>query len=101
MRSSGGTNRGLPCVVVALTNSTMACFAGPSFHEESGSAACALVAMKTTTQASATVTRFCVCLVFIALNFLIYRFPKFLKSDPYKIGPSIAMVLFQSRRVIG
>src|SRR5439155_17691185 len=48
--------------------------------------ACALVAMKTTTQASATVARFClpaealakagVCLVFIALNFLVYRFPE-------------------------
>src|SRR5882757_3329892 len=54
----------------------MACFAGPSFHEANGSAAFALVAMKTTTQASATVTRFCVCLVFIARNFLICRFPK-------------------------
>jgi hypothetical protein len=61
----------------------MACLAGPSFHEANGSAACALVVMKTTMQASATVTRFClraevftkagVRLVFIALNFVIYR----------------------------
>ena len=39
MRSAGGTNLGLPCVVVACTNSTIACLAGPSFHEGSGSAA--------------------------------------------------------------
>ena len=37
MRSSGGTNFGLPCSVVARTKSTMACLAGPSFHEGSGS----------------------------------------------------------------
>ena len=37
MRSAGGTNLGLPCVVVACTNSTIACLAGPSFHEGSGS----------------------------------------------------------------
>src|SRR5437879_4656770 len=64
----------------------MACLAGPSFHEANGSAACAAIVTKTTMQASATVTRFGlpaealakagVCLVFIALNFLIYRFPK-------------------------
>src|SRR5438034_2482726 len=36
-RSTGGTNFGLPCVVVACTNSTIACFAAPSFHEGSGS----------------------------------------------------------------
>ena len=33
MRSSGGTNFGPRLSVVALTNSTMACLAGPSFHE--------------------------------------------------------------------
>ena len=37
MRSAGGTNFGLPCVVVAFTNSTIACLAAPSFHEGSGS----------------------------------------------------------------
>ena len=37
MRSSGGTNFGLALSVVARTNSTIACFAGPSFHEGSGS----------------------------------------------------------------
>ena len=37
MRSAGGTNCGLPCVVVACTKSTMAFFAGPSFHDGSGS----------------------------------------------------------------
>src|SRR5712691_949551 len=37
MRSPGGTKAGLPCVVVACTNLRIACFAGPSFHEGSGS----------------------------------------------------------------
>src|SRR5271165_6936549 len=37
MRSSGGTNFGLAWSVVTRTKSTMACFAGPSFHEGSGS----------------------------------------------------------------
>src|SRR5262245_35965290 len=39
MRSAGGTNFGLPCEVVACTNSTIALFAAPSFQEESGSPA--------------------------------------------------------------
>jgi hypothetical protein len=47
----------------------MACLAGPSFHEANGSAACALVVMKTTMQASATVARFGVRLVFIVVSF--------------------------------
>src|SRR6185436_2791742 len=33
MRSSGGTKSGLDVSVVAFTKSTIACFAGPSFHE--------------------------------------------------------------------
>ena len=33
MRSSGGTKSGLALSVVAFTKSTIACFAGPSFHE--------------------------------------------------------------------
>jgi hypothetical protein len=37
MRSGSGTNVGLPSVVVALTNSTIAFLAAPSFHEGSGS----------------------------------------------------------------
>src|SRR5271157_5593219 len=37
MRSSTGTNCGLAGLVVACTNSTMACLAGPGFHEGSGS----------------------------------------------------------------
>src|SRR5262245_27939842 len=37
MRASGGTNFGLAESVVALTNSTIACLAGPSFHEDNGS----------------------------------------------------------------
>ena len=36
MRSSGGTNFGLARSVVARTKSTIACFAGPSFHDGSG-----------------------------------------------------------------
>ena len=39
MRSSGGTNFGLPCVVVSFTKAMIACFAGPSFQEDSGSSA--------------------------------------------------------------
>jgi hypothetical protein len=37
MRSSGGTNFGLAYSVATRTKSTMACFAGPSFHEGRGS----------------------------------------------------------------
>src|SRR5262245_46011431 len=35
MRSSGGTNLGLPCAVVARTKSRIACFAALSFHDAS------------------------------------------------------------------
>ena len=35
MRSSGGTNFGLARSVVARTKSTIACLAGPSFHDGS------------------------------------------------------------------
>src|SRR3981189_3496210 len=35
MRSSGGTNVGLERSVVTRTKSTIACFAGPSFHDDS------------------------------------------------------------------
>jgi hypothetical protein len=37
MRSAGGTNFGRALSVVAHTNSTMACFAGPLFQEGNGS----------------------------------------------------------------
>src|SRR6266478_2117551 len=37
MRATGGTNFGLAWSVVAFTNSTIACLAGPSFQEGSGS----------------------------------------------------------------
>ena len=38
----GGTNFGLPLSVVAWTKATMACLAGPSFHDGKGSVwACA------------------------------------------------------------
>src|SRR5438046_7923779 len=77
MRSSGGTKSGEPSFVTLATNSVMDFFAGPSFHEANGSAACALVAMETAMQTSATVMRFCVRLVFIALTFLFIGFPKF------------------------
>jgi len=40
-------------------------------------AACAAVVMETTMQASATVTMFCVRLVFITFNFFVYRFLNF------------------------
>src|SRR5205823_5269460 len=81
MRSSGGTKSGEPSFVTLATNSVMDFFAGPSFHEANGSAACALVAMETTMQTSATVMWFCVRLVFIALTFLFIDFANFLKFD--------------------
>src|SRR4030095_4859625 len=37
MRASGGTNFGLALSVVACTNATIACLAGPSFHDGKGS----------------------------------------------------------------
>src|SRR5262245_36887945 len=37
MRSAGGTNLGLAASVVSFTNATMACLAGPSFQDGSGS----------------------------------------------------------------
>src|SRR5436305_4969787 len=80
MRSSGGTKSGEPSFVTFATNSTTYCLAVPSFQEANGSAACALVVMKTTVQTSATVRRFWMHLVFIAFNFLIYRFLKLSKN---------------------
>ena len=41
MRSAAGTNSGEPSFVTFATKSTMDCFVLPSFHEGSGSAACA------------------------------------------------------------
>src|SRR4029453_1809422 len=64
MRSSGGTKSGEPSFVTLATNSTMDCLTAPSLQEGNGSAACALVVMKTTMQANAIVTRFCVGVVF-------------------------------------
>jgi hypothetical protein len=77
MRSSGGTNFGLERSVVARTKSTIACFAGPSFHEASvfaASCAHAVVAPshsagKTTTVAS-SVRR----LIEDAVGFMIFLF---------------------------
>jgi hypothetical protein len=37
MRSAAGTNFGLAWSVVSFTKVVIACFAGPSFHEGSGS----------------------------------------------------------------
>jgi hypothetical protein len=37
MRWAGGINRDPPAVLTSLTNSMMACFGGPSFHDGSGS----------------------------------------------------------------
>jgi hypothetical protein len=49
----------------------MACFAGPSFQEANGSAACAAIVTKTTMQASAIVAGFGVRLVFTVVSFRI------------------------------
>jgi hypothetical protein len=48
MRSDCGTKFGLPCDVVARTNSTIAFFAAPSFHEGSGSTWASTAALETT-----------------------------------------------------
>src|SRR5438477_6350976 len=76
MRSSSGTKSGEPSFVTFATNSTMDCLTAPSLQEGNGSAAGAAIVMETTMQASAIVTRFCIRLVFIALNFSSYRFRK-------------------------
>ena len=44
----GGANLALPFSVVVRTKSTIACLAGPSFHEGSGSWAFALVELAAT-----------------------------------------------------
>ena len=54
MRSAGGTNCGLPCVVVACTNSTIAFLAAPSFHEGSGSLWANALAAKTSAAPSSS-----------------------------------------------
>src|SRR5262245_28340646 len=50
MRSAGGTNFGLPDVVVLVMNSTIAVLAGPSFQEGSGSVCAAAGSAATSTQ---------------------------------------------------
>ncbi len=54
IRSAGGTNFGLPCVVVVCTNSTIAFLAGPSFHEGSGSVCASACAPKASAAPSAS-----------------------------------------------
>ena len=54
MRSAGGTNFGLPCVVVVCTNSTIAFLAGPSFQEGSGSVCASACAPKASAAPSAS-----------------------------------------------
>ena len=69
MRSSSGTNFAPPASVVTRTKSTMACFAGPSFHEGSGSLARAMVVAKDSAPTSAVASRFRVRIVFIVVSF--------------------------------
>src|SRR4029453_3246346 len=54
MRASGGTNFGPALSVVARTKSTIACLAGPSFHEGSGSV-CACAWPQTSRAARSTI----------------------------------------------
>src|SRR5439155_11837224 len=65
MRSSGGTKSGEPSFVTLATNSTMDCLAAPSFHEDNGSPASAIVVVKARAQTSAAAMRFFVCVVFM------------------------------------
>ena len=65
MRSDTGTKSGEPDLVVFVTNSTMAFFAGPSFHEGNGSAARALAVMKATEARSAVVMQFWLRMAFM------------------------------------
>ena len=57
IRSSAGTNFGLPAVVVDCTNSTIAFFAAPSFQDGSGSCAHTLVELATRTRRFARILR--------------------------------------------
>src|SRR5215472_15523446 len=57
MRSSGGTNVGLDWSVVVCTNSFIADFAPPSFHEGSGSSAAWTFADMTQSATNAAVQR--------------------------------------------
>src|SRR5436190_847232 len=68
MRSSGGTKSDEPSLVTLATKSVIDFLVAPSFHDGSGSAACAVIVTKTTMQASAIVARFGVRLVFIVLG---------------------------------
>src|SRR6266404_1159263 len=54
MRASIGTNLGLVLSVVACTKSKIACFAGPSFHDDRGSPAACAVEVTPATNAPAT-----------------------------------------------
>src|SRR6516225_8059369 len=62
MRSSWGTNVGLDLSVVFCTNSTIACLAGPSFHEGSGSLCAALCAPATVIKRRKVVAKASRCL---------------------------------------
>jgi len=68
MRSAGWTKSGEPAFVTFWTKVAMACFAGPSFHEGSGSPARAAAVMKTAAEMSATVVRARMRMAFIAVS---------------------------------
>jgi hypothetical protein len=55
-RAPGGTKSELPAVVVTVTNLTIACFAGPSFHEGSGSGEVWALTLETSTQSNPSAT---------------------------------------------
>src|SRR5262249_57782075 len=61
-RSSWGTNVGLDLSVVFCTNSTIACLAGPSFHEGSGSPCVALCALATVIRGQKMAAKAITCL---------------------------------------
>ena len=65
MRSATGTKSGEPSFVTFSTKPMMDCFGVPSFHEGSGSAAQAIVAVNASAQTSAAAMKLCLRMVFI------------------------------------
>ena len=57
MRSGTGTKSGEPGFVTFATKAMMDCFAGPSFHEGKGSAACEAAVVKASAAMSAAAIR--------------------------------------------
>jgi hypothetical protein len=83
MRSGTGTKSGEPGVATFVTKSMMDCFALPSFHDGSGSAARAMV-VKASAQASATAGMFCLPrIAFTAFDSALPRAQSYSAAAPF------------------